>query len=138
MFHSRGCLEVEQGRRILKKIFIILCMLFLVAGLSNAQERGAIKGKVVDQDGVALPGVGVNLTGGKIAPRNTITSDQGNFRFLNLPVGSDYTLVIELAGFQTITHEELDVSFGRVIFAGGIFLFFSIVAYAILSGEGDA
>ena len=30
------------------------------------------------------------------------------------------------------------VSYGRVIFAGGIFIFFSNVAYAILRGEGDA
>ena len=90
-------------------------MLFLVAGLSNAQERGAIKGKVVDQDGMALPGVGVSLTGPKIAPKNVVTSDQGNFRFLNLPGGADYTLVIELAGFKTITREELEVSFGRDI-----------------------
>lgn len=30
------------------------------------------------------------------------------------------------------------VSYGRVIFAGSIFLFFSNVAYAILRGEGDA
>ena len=30
------------------------------------------------------------------------------------------------------------VSYGRIIFAGGIFLFFSNVAYAILRGEGDA
>ena len=30
------------------------------------------------------------------------------------------------------------ISYGRVIFAGGIFLFFSHVAYAILRGEGDA
>jgi len=33
---------------------------------------------------------------------------------------------------------NMAVSYGRVIFAGGIFLFFSNVAYAILRGEGDA
>ncbi len=90
-------------------------MLFLVAGLSDAQERGAIKGKVVDQDGTPLPGVGVSLTGPKIALRNEVTSDQGNFRFLNLPGGADYTLVIKLPGFKTITREKLEISFGRDI-----------------------
>ncbi len=101
--------------RKLKKIFILLCMIFLIAGLSNAQERGAIKGKVVDQDGVPLPGVGVSLSGIKIAPREMITTDQGNFRFMNLPVANDYKLVVELPGFKTITREELAVSFGRDI-----------------------
>jgi putative MATE family efflux protein len=33
---------------------------------------------------------------------------------------------------------DMAISYGRVIFAGGIFLFFSHVAYAILRGEGDA
>ncbi len=33
---------------------------------------------------------------------------------------------------------NMAVSYGRIIFAGGIFLFFSNVAYAILRGEGDA
>ena len=33
---------------------------------------------------------------------------------------------------------NMAVSYGRVIFAGSIFIFFSYVAYAILRGEGDA
>jgi len=33
---------------------------------------------------------------------------------------------------------EMTVSYGRIIFAGGIFLFFTNVAYSILRGEGDA
>ena len=33
---------------------------------------------------------------------------------------------------------DMAISYGRVIFAGGVFLFFSNVAYAILRGEGDA
>ena len=33
---------------------------------------------------------------------------------------------------------DMAISYGRVIFAGGIFLFFSNLAYAILRGEGDA
>jgi len=33
---------------------------------------------------------------------------------------------------------QMAVSYGRVIFAGSIFIFFSYIAYAILRGEGDA
>ena len=33
---------------------------------------------------------------------------------------------------------SMATSYGRVIFAGSIFLFFTNVAYAILRGEGDA
>lgn len=33
---------------------------------------------------------------------------------------------------------EMTVSYGKIIFAGGIFLFFTSVAYSILRGEGDA
>lgn len=80
-----------------------------------AQEFGAIKGKVVDQENMPLPGVNVTLTGSRIAPQSFITTEAGNFRFLSLPVGSDYMLKVELAGFKTVTRSNLAVSFGRDI-----------------------
>ena len=36
------------------------------------------------------------------------------------------------------TTSRMTVSYGKIIFAGGIFIFFTNVAYAILRGEGDA
>lgn len=96
----------------MKKLTVILCLLFLVGAFSFAQQFGSIRGKVSDKDGNALPGVTVTLTGLKTAPRSEISSEEGNFRFLNLPVG-EYDVRFELQGFKTIVREKLVVSFGR-------------------------
>jgi len=110
---KKGGSKEEDG---LKKILCIFCLLLLVGVFTYAQEFGAIKGKVIDDEGIPLPGVSVTLTGVKIAPRSAITSEGGNFRFMNLPVARDYTLRIELVGFSTVIREKLVVSFARDIY----------------------
>jgi hypothetical protein len=98
----------------LKKILTILCIVFfLAAGSLWAQEAGNIKGKVVDTEGNALPGVNITLTGSKTALRNAITSAGGNFRFMGIPSGSDYVVKFELPGFKTINREAVTISFAR-------------------------
>ena len=96
----------------MKKTVTILAMLILFAGFVSAQEFGTLRGKVVDKDGNALPGVSVTLTGNKTAPRTYVTSAEGNYRFLNLPVAGDYALKFELIGFGLVTREGLNVSYG--------------------------
>jgi len=99
----------------LRKALVVISLFLLTAGFICAQEFGAIRGKVSDKDGNALPGVNITLTGGKTAPRSVVSSAEGNFRFLNLPVASDYSVVFEIAGFQTMTRQSLAVSYGRDI-----------------------
>ncbi len=99
----------------MKKALSLLCSIILFAGFSYAQEFGAIKGKVVDEEGAPLPGVSVSLTGSKISLMSVVASEGGNFRFMSLPVANDYVLKLELAGFKTLIREKLDVSFGRDI-----------------------
>jgi hypothetical protein len=97
----------------LKKALTILSLVLITAGFIYAQEFGAIRGKVTDKDGNALPGVSITLTGSKTAPRSLVSSAEGNFRFLNLPVANDYVVVFELTGFKTLTRQDLAVSYGR-------------------------
>ena len=97
----------------MKKLLTIVAVLLLIGVFVSAQDMGAINGKVIDEDGVPLPGVSVTLTGGRIAMMSTISSEAGNFRFLSLPGGEDYMLKLELSGFKTFTQEKLNVSFGR-------------------------
>lgn len=99
----------------MKKVLSLLCLLLLVGVFAAAQEFGGVKGTVMDAEGNPLPGVTISLTGGKIAPMSTVSSDKGNFRFMNLPGANDYVLKLELAGFKTLIREKLDVSFGRDI-----------------------
>ncbi len=94
-------------------VAVLFVMLFLVAMTAMAQEFGDVKGTVKDIDGSALPGVTVTLTGSKITTMTDVTSEGGNFRFLKLPVGSDYVLRLELPGFKTHIQENIVVSFGK-------------------------
>jgi hypothetical protein len=104
---------MKEKETMLKKALTILSLLLLTAGFICAQEFGAIRGKVTDKDGNALPGVNITLTGSKTAPRSLVSSAEGNFRFLNLPVAGDYSVVFEIAGFKTLTRQGIAVSYGR-------------------------
>ncbi|MDH7513392.1 MAG: carboxypeptidase regulatory-like domain-containing protein [Clostridiales bacterium] len=99
----------------MKKILSLAVALLLLGVFVSAQEFGAIRGTVRDSEGNPLPGVSVTLTGSKIAAMSAISSERGNFRFMNLPVANDYTLKLELSGFKPLTRQQLSVSFGRDI-----------------------
>ena len=103
----------EKLKKALLLIIILVLFLFLSWDFVAAQEFGSVKGVVKDVDGAPLPGVTVTLTGSKIVTMTDISSEGGHFRFLKLPVASDYTLKIQLPGFKTITREKLGVSFGK-------------------------
>ena len=90
-----------------------MCVLLLAGIYTFGQEFGSIRGTVVDKDNTPLPGVTITLTGSKTAPRTAITSEKGNFRFLNLPGAADYTVKFELPGFKSVSREKQVVSFGR-------------------------
>ena len=97
----------------MRKAISLLSLVLLLGVFTFGQEFGSIRGTITDKEGAPLPGVNITLTGGKVAIRSVLTSEGGNFRFMNLPVASDYTLKVELPGFKTIVREQLIVSFGR-------------------------
>lgn len=94
-------------------IVLVFGLLFLSELSASGQEFGAIKGVVKEDTGNAIPGAAVTLTGSKIVKMSCLTGEGGHFRFLSLPVASDYTLRIELQGFKAVVHEGLAVTFGR-------------------------
>jgi len=91
----------------------MLCLICLIGVFTYAQEAGNLTGTVYDQDGAPLPGVKVSLSGSKVLAQTIVTSERGNFRFIALPVARDYTLRLELPGFNTLIREKLGVSFAR-------------------------
>jgi len=85
----------------MKRVSAILFCLVLTCGLAAQQRTGNISGTVVDQEGNALPGVAVTLTGTTIAPMSTTTNAEGRFRFLSLFPANNYQVKLELQGFKT-------------------------------------
>ncbi|HEX3526931.1 MAG TPA: carboxypeptidase-like regulatory domain-containing protein, partial [Thermoanaerobaculia bacterium] len=95
------------------RIVAVLAVLFLVGGgAAFAQlQTGNLYGTVVDEQGAALPGVTVTLSG-QGAPQVQVTDAKGAFRFLNLSPAS-YQLKAELEGFSTIEYPNVAINVGR-------------------------
>ncbi len=82
--------------------WILCCVaLAMVAAPAVAQQTGTIVGKVVMEDGAALPGVLVTATSNVLPqPRTVSSGGNGDFRLPVLPPG-DYELTFTLAGMAT-------------------------------------
>jgi len=95
-----------------KWIFLFCALFFFVGGLSAQQATGDIYGSVVLPDGSAIPGVAVTLTADVLGTQTTVTSGEGNFRFLRLLPGN-YELKFELDGFKTVIRKGIRLYAGK-------------------------
>ena len=99
------------------RIVLILCVLAVLAMSQTvlAQTMGSIRGRAIDSNGDALPGVTVVATGVVLgdAKRTIVTSGSGGFLFPSLPIGT-YTVTANLDGFQTQAAENIRVAIGAV------------------------
>ena len=90
--------------------------LFMIAGEAAAQSvsstTGAINGRLTDNTGAVLPGVTMAISSPALMGiRTAVTGNDGNYRFPAVPPG-DYKIVFELAGFTTVTREDIRVGLG--------------------------
>jgi outer membrane receptor protein involved in Fe transport len=88
----------------------------LAAGSAMAQStKGGIEGTVMDDAGIALPGVTVVISSDSMQGTKTaITGADGEFRFVLLPIGT-YEAVFTLSGFQTVEQQNVRVPLEGVI-----------------------
>ena len=89
----------------------LVAALALVPIASAQQLTGGIYGKVVDEQGGALPGVTVTLSGIG-APKIQTSDARGEFRFPSLDPGV-YTLTYDLQSFTKVTNNDVKVSVGQ-------------------------
>ncbi len=91
--------------------------LLLAGGAAFAQQvDGTIYGKVVDDQGLAVPGATVTISSPQnITTEVRTTTDQGTYRVPLLKPSKNYTVVIELAGFRTMTFHQVELSAGQLI-----------------------
>lgn len=98
----------------MRKFFVLLLVLTMLPVLSMAQTKGGdIYGTLVLADGSRIPGVLVTLSG-NFGKKTTITSDQGNFRFLGIDPGV-YEIKCELQGFKTAVQKNINLELGRTV-----------------------
>jgi hypothetical protein len=80
---------------------VLLALLPAVAGAQT--ETGRLSGTVVDEQGAVLPGATVTLENvGSGATRETVSDENGIYRFSNLPP-APYEVTVQLSGFRTWT-----------------------------------
>jgi len=91
----------------------LLAFLDVSAVFAQSIHYGKITGKVMLENGEAVPGVGVELNSDALisGKRTTITSPNGTYVFLNLPVGK-YKIRATLQGFKTVVQKGIVVSAG--------------------------
>ncbi len=90
--------------------------LLLVSASAFAQQTtGNITGRVLDQQGAAMPGVSITAkhpaTG---LTRNEVTDAEGVYRVAALPVGI-YEVLAELTGFQSVAKQDIEVNVGQTV-----------------------
>lgn len=99
----------------MKRIVIfVLIMFFLSLVVSGwiGDNMASLCGKVVMPDGSAIPGVEVILTGEGNVTKRTFTSEEGNFRFLDLYPGI-YWLEFKLEGFKSVIYKDILLVAGK-------------------------
>jgi len=78
-----------------------------ISGVAFAQQQGSISGKVLDPDGLALPGASVAVSSEATGYSRTYTTTaNGDYTVQNLNPG-EYQVVASLSGFQSVTRRVL-------------------------------
>jgi len=97
--------------------FLFIILIFFASTFSVAQRQtGSIMGKVIEQDNSPIPGATVTLNGSALMGEQIfVTSEGGDFRFPAIPPGKDYSIKVELSGFQTVKREGIVVHVGKTI-----------------------
>jgi TonB-dependent receptor len=81
------------------RVLLILCL--LLGSWAAMAQNGIIRGRVLDENSLAMPGANILLNGGEYG---TASDAGGYFVFLNMPAGK-YSLQITFIGYQGQTSE---------------------------------
>ena len=104
----------ERIRSTMLRLLAITLAVFAASGIAFAAASGTIKGQVLDDSELAIPGVLVTLASDKLiggAVQYT-TDGEGNFLFVELPPGA-YKIEAQKQGFSKVTKTGVQVSVGR-------------------------
>src|SRR2546425_5539874 len=83
-----------------KRIWVIALTLTLCLGAAAAQNKGALRGRVVDEKGGVVIGANVVLVDANGVEKVTATNNEGTYSFTGLAPGI-YTLRVNARGFST-------------------------------------
>ena len=106
---------------MLRRALLLLACILAVTALGYAQETtGAITGRIVDAQGLALAGATVTATGPQ-GSRSATTDAEGRFRLPFLTPGT-YAVRAELPGFKGVEQKSVPVRLGQTVDLPGLVL----------------
>ncbi len=106
-----------HAKLLVRALMAVPLALLLAGGAAFAQQvTGTIYGKVLDDQGLAVPGATVTISSPQhIATEVRTTTDQGTYRVDRLLPSQNYTVVVELTGFRKMTFERVNLFAGQLI-----------------------
>jgi hypothetical protein len=110
---NQRCMERTGRARptgLLRGFLAVALLAAAGAALGQAQS-GNVYGKVTDEQGGALPGVSVTISGVG-SPLSTVTNGAGEYRFVNLSPGR-YAVAHALSGFAGVNRDNVTVNVGK-------------------------
>src|SRR4051794_37438770 len=113
---SSGRERLTQGAHSMRflKSTAMFAIFLLTALTANAQETtGTIRGRIVDTQGLAVPGANVTATGPQGA-KTTVSDAEGRFSIPFLTPGV-FTVRGELQGFKAVEQQNVTVSLGQSV-----------------------
>jgi len=102
--------EDSMSRFVSRAVLAVLAFVLTCPGSAAAQAvKGSLVGYIMDQSGLALPGVTVTTTeiNTNIA-YSAVTNESGNYTFSNLKDGT-YRVGAELSGFKRLVRDGVEV-----------------------------
>src|SRR5579863_8161287 len=107
-------------KRILVPPFVMYLFLALLLGFAassaNAQDNASISGVVTDTSGAVLAHAQVTLANPAIGVSIAKTTNAGGlYEFPNVPPASDYSLVVVMTGFTSVTLERITLNVGNKV-----------------------
>src|SRR5262249_38763473 len=95
-------------------LIALVCLAPSIPALAQG-ANATVRGRLVDTDGVGIPGVSV-IIGSKTAPtgnKQTVRDIEGNYRITLLPPADDYFIKIDYPGFVKIELGPMNLDQGR-------------------------
>ena len=102
----------------MRRFFTVVCAAVALAMAAPAiaqQTTGNISGRLLDDQGAAVPGVTVTGRNTETGfTRSDVSDGEGVYRLTALPVGA-YDLTAELQGFTTVENKAIVISVGQTL-----------------------
>ncbi|OJW14875.1 carboxypeptidase regulatory-like domain-containing protein [Mucilaginibacter sp. 44-25] len=101
----------------MKKFYLIILALFFAVAANAQITTATISGKVVDQKGVAMPGVTVSVVNNSTGTRyGSQTNADGRYTIPNINPGGPYTISATFVGSNKDERTDVTLSLGSAIF----------------------